>query len=231
MTGAPASPPYRLRTARIELRAFDPSFARALNEVVNRNREHLVPWMPWALALPVPLDDSVQRARACRAEFDRGTDFHFGVFDDAGEFVGALGIHPRVGAGGLEIGYWIDRDRTRRGYAREAAAAATRAGLELLGAQRMHIHVQPDNQVSERIPVALGYTREGIARARLEWPDGTWRDQVVYTLLAHELTNSAASALELEAFDARDARLPLSAPMPLDTDIATGLAPGIATDA
>ncbi len=196
------SPPYELCTERLSLRAFEPQHARELQALTTRNAEHLRPWLTWAADLPFSLDGLVDVLREMRAAFDRGRDFNWGIFERAsGALAGGLGLHPRVGPGGLEIGYWVAHEWTRRGFAVEAAGAAARAGFEHLDAERIRIHVQPENEASLPIPERLGFRREGLRRATLAWPDGTWRDQIVFSLLRSELPSSPLSALHVEAFD------------------------------
>src|SRR5690606_36339696 len=118
--------------------------------------------------------------------FDLGQDFVYGVFDRSdGSFVGGAGLHPRIGAGMLEIGYWIVRERWGEGLATEAAAALTRAGFEIMGAHRMEIRVAPDNARSLAIPRKLGYREEGVLRGVGD-PRGSARapvDLVVFGML------------------------------------------------
>jgi RimJ/RimL family protein N-acetyltransferase len=199
----PRSPPYELRTPRLSLRALEPHHARELRALTSRSADHLRPWLTWAGELPFSLDRLLEVLREMRAAFDRGSDFNFGIFERAsGALVGGIGLHPRIGKGALEIGYWIAREATRRGFAREATAAVARAGLTWFGAARLEVRVQPENAASLPIPERLGFRREGLRRGTLAWTDGGWRDQVVFGLLRAELEASPFAGLEVEAFDA-----------------------------
>jgi len=194
--------PYLIRTERLTLRCLEPADAEILGSVTAANEEHLAPWMPWAHDLPRPLENMVEHLGKLRAEFDQGHDFNFGIWDPTDDdLVGGLGIHARCGPGGLEIGYWVVAGRTGRGYATEAAGAATRVAIELLGAERVEIHVQPENLNSLRIPARLGFQRVALAPHRLRWRDGSWRDQVIWALRAHELVGCPAGEVPYQAFD------------------------------
>ncbi len=196
-------PPYELRTERLSLRPFDPSQAERLQALTAVNVEHLRPWMPWAQDLPHTLERTIEVVRRMRADFERGRDFNYLLFErTAQKLLGGAGLHPRVGPGGLEIGYWIARERTGHGYGTEAAGALTRAGFEYLGAARVEIHVQPENRPSLAIPERLGFVCEGRRRAVVRFPDGSFRDQLIYTLLASELPSRSAGSVYYEAFDA-----------------------------
>ena len=195
-------PPYRIRTERLTLRCLDPMDAEILGIVTAKNEEHLSPWMPWAHDLPRPLESMVKHLERLRAEFDRGRDFNFGIWAPAEDvLVGCLGMHARGGRGELEIGYWIVADRTGRGYASEAVGAATRVAIELLGAERIEIHVQPENLKSLQVPTRLGFRRVALARNRLQWRDGSWRDQVIWALRADELAHCPVGEVPYQTFD------------------------------
>ena len=165
--------------------------------------------MPWVQAEPLELSARVDTLRRFRSLFDRGEDFLFAICSrEGGEILGGLGLHPRVGPGGLEIGYWVRAGATGLGIATEAAAAATRLGLTLLGADRIEIRVEPENTRSVRIPEKLGFTHEATLRRRLPFGD-TYRDQMIWTLFAHEFAGSPAAAFSAEAFDPLGASIPL----------------------
>lgn len=205
MEGLAADPPYAIRTDRLLLRCWEPADAPALAEAITVSVEHLRPWMPWAGAEPVALDDRIALLRRFRGDFDLGHDFVFGVLDpDGGRVLGGSGLHPRAEPGTLEIGYWIRADSVGRGYATEVAAALTRVAIDHCGAERVDIRVDPGNRASLAVPRRLGFTEEATLRRRLEpGPDGTRRDAVVFSLFAEEL--AAAPAREARLLECRDA--------------------------
>lgn len=200
--------PRRIVSERLELRALGPGDAERLNAATAANEEHLAPWLPWAHELPRPIERMREHLARLDREFELGRDFNFAVeLPGDRSLVGGLGIHARCGPGGLEIGYWIAREHNRRGYATEAAAVATQTAIELLGAERVEIHVQPGNAISMRIPERLGFRSSGVRRKHLRWRDGSWRDQVIWVLPAGELDRSPAAAVPYRAFDAAGTRL------------------------
>ncbi|MGZ4148124.1 MAG: GNAT family N-acetyltransferase, partial [Actinomycetota bacterium] len=160
--------PYRIVTDRLVLRCWQPADAPLLKEAVDASLDHLRPWMPWAHEHPQPLDATVELLRTFRGRFDLGEDFVYGIFDAAEErVVGGSGLHTRLGAGALEIGYWIRADAAGRGLATETAAALTRAAFEFAAVDRVEIHVDPANERSLRIPRRLGFAEEATLRRRL----------------------------------------------------------------
>ena len=207
----PAGIPYRIEIADGPvIRCWEPRDAALLKNAVDSSLEHLRAWMPWAHAEPQSLDEKVALLRVFRGNFDLGQDFVYGIFSaDESEALGGTGLHTRVGDGAFAIGYWIRISHVGRGIATTVAAALTKVGIEIGGADRIEIHVDPANEASCRIPRRLGYREEGLLRRRLPVADGTpRRDAVIFSLLAEELAASPAAAVQMRAFDARGLELP-----------------------
>ena len=130
--GRPA--PYRIETERLVVRCYEPRDAPLLKEAIDSSLEHLQPWMPWALDEPQTLEQKIELVESFRSSFDAGENFTYGIFAaDEAELLGGTGLHPRVGPGGLEIGYWVRASATRQGIVTESTAALTRAGFEVCG--------------------------------------------------------------------------------------------------
>jgi RimJ/RimL family protein N-acetyltransferase len=195
--------PYLIRTERLTIRCWEPRDARLLKDALDTSLDHLRPWMPWAEDEPRPLEEKAELLRSFRGRFDLGEDFVYGIFTpDESEVIGGSGLHTRVGPGALEIGYWIRASHTGRGFARETAAALTKAAFRLFGVERVEIRIDPANEASLRVPRALGFAEEGTLRRRLPAREGqTARDAVVFTLFSDELDGSPAARCEIEAFD------------------------------
>jgi RimJ/RimL family protein N-acetyltransferase len=199
-----APPPYRLETERLVVRCWNPGDAPAAKEAIDASLDHLRPWMPWTEGEPTGLDAKVELLRLFRGHFDLGHDFPYGIWSpDESRVLGGSGLHPRVGDGALEIGYWIHVDAIGRGLATEVAGALTRAAFEHARVDRVEIRIDPVNQRSKRVPLALGFVEEATLRRRLPAKTGGEpRDVVVYTMLASELPASPAARVEYRAFDA-----------------------------
>jgi RimJ/RimL family protein N-acetyltransferase len=203
-------PPYRIRTERLTIRCWEPRDAPLIGEAIDTSLDHLRPWMPWAHEEPRPLPDRIDLLRSFRGRFDLGEDFVYGVLERDGEqVVGGSGLHTRVGAGALEIGYWIRASHVGRGYARETTAALTTVAFRVCGVERVEIHVDPANAASLRVPRALGFAEEGTLRRRLPSVEGPRRDFVVFALFADEREGSAVSQVVVDAYDAAGRAMPL----------------------
>jgi RimJ/RimL family protein N-acetyltransferase len=104
----------------------------ALSRSIERNAEHLRPWMPWIAHEPLDPASRIRLIETWDVEWRSGGDVVLGVFM-GGEIVGGGGLHRRIGPNGLEIGYWVDRDRTRQGVATEIARLLTTSALGVPG--------------------------------------------------------------------------------------------------
>jgi RimJ/RimL family protein N-acetyltransferase len=142
--GPPA--PYRIETERLVLRCWDPADAPLLKDALDSSLEHLQPFMDWAHDEPQAVEAKAELLRGFRAAFHTGASFVMGIFDRTEDQVlGGTGLHPRIGPGGLEIGYWVRASATRQGIATEVSAALTRVGFEVCEADRIEIRIEPRN--------------------------------------------------------------------------------------
>ncbi len=194
---------YRIETPRLVLRPFSPADEALNDEAVRSSLEHLKPCMPWARDEPSWRAARIERLRQHRANFDLGIDYIYGAFDREERMqIGAAGLHPRIGPGALEIGYWVRASHVGEGLASEAAGALARVALEMHGARRVEIHCDPDNVASAAVARRLGFTHDATLRRRDTKVDGRPRDTMVWSLFPDELPASAARTIPIVVFDA-----------------------------
>ena len=165
--------PYRIEVEDGPVvRCWDPRDAPLLKDAVDSSLEHL---RRGCRGPTTSRRRSTQKAallRRFRGQFDLGQDFVFGIFAaDESEVLGGTGLHTRAGDGGLEIGYWVRADRTRRGIATSVAGGADEGGDR---ARRRRPHRDPGRgrQRAERHD-----RRGGSAFARRAFCGGGFRPQ------------------------------------------------------
>jgi RimJ/RimL family protein N-acetyltransferase len=197
--GPPA--PYRIETERLVVRCWEPRDSPLLKEAVDASLDHLRAWMPWAAEEPQTPEEKVDLLRSFRSQFDAGENFVYGIFSaDESEVLGGTGLMPRIGPGGLEIGYWVRTSAVRRGIATEASAVQTRVGFEICEADRIEIRIEPRNEASLGIPRKLGFVEEATLRRRLVGrKDEPLRDVTIFTLFREDF--DPAIAPDIRAFD------------------------------
>ena len=197
-----SNPAYRIETKRLVIRCYNPSDAPLLAESVTESVEHLRPWMPWVHAEPEPLEEKVKRLKRFRGMFDLGHDFVYGIFNpEETTLLGGTGLHTRLGARELEIGYWIHKDYINQGLVTESTSALIKVAFELLHVHRLEIHCDPRNLASAAIPRKLGFTHEGTLRAKTRFLE-RWSDSMIWGLLENEYPDSPSAKAAIKAFDA-----------------------------
>ena len=189
-------PAYRIVTRRLVVRCWEPRDAPLLKDAIDSSLDHLRAWMPWAQHEPQTLAEKVELLREFRGQFDLGANSVYAIFDAAEERVlGGTGLHPRIGPGALEIGYWIRADATGRGYATESTAALTRVAFEVADVDRVEIRCAPANLASAAIPQKLGY-------ALLESGE-----DLIFAIAKGDFPGSPSAATPLAAYDVMGAAL------------------------
>jgi RimJ/RimL family protein N-acetyltransferase len=158
------------------LRGYRSDDVDALLAAIEESRDHLRPHMPWA-------DESRAELGAFVAEavegWTSGPDRNFVIVDvDSGELLGGCGLHARVGAGGLEIGYWLRAGATGRGLVTAAARALTDAALAVEGISRVEIHCDEANVRSAAVARRLGYRLDRIVPDRVSAPADLGRSMI-----------------------------------------------------
>ena len=176
-------PPFRMATERLVLRVCRPEEARLLRGAIDSSIDHLKAWLPWALKEPRSLEETRELVVRGAKQFADGEDFMYTIFDPSEtEVLGGAGLHRRVEAGCLEMGYWIRANRIGRGYATEAARALSTVALQISGVDRVQIDCDPRNERSIRIPAKLGYEFLELRVANKVTPAGQPRDTMVFEL-------------------------------------------------
>ncbi|NYI04874.1 GNAT family N-acetyltransferase [Allostreptomyces psammosilenae] len=143
------------------------------------------------LSVPTPMTEEELLAahRSYARQYEAGTAVGFAVVDLAGgRAVGwthYLDIDPV--AERLEIGAtWYGRAHWRTATNTEAKLLLLTHAFDDLGMGRVELRTDHRNTRSQAAISRLGAVREGTLRRHRRRPDGTWRDTVVFSLLASE---------------------------------------------
>jgi RimJ/RimL family protein N-acetyltransferase len=187
MTAPEIRPPTQIATARLVLRAWRPEDAPYLKHAIDSSLEHLRLWLPWAWDEPSPPQELAARLAQFADNFATGKDWLYGIFTpDERTVIGGTGLHPRIGPDGVEIGYWIAAQETRKGYATEVARALTMAAFAMPEIERVEIRCDPRNVASANLPRRFGYRLVETAVAANDAPAGGSRETMVWRLTRAE---------------------------------------------
>jgi RimJ/RimL family protein N-acetyltransferase len=156
-------PPEEISGPRVLLRRYRyPEDGPVLLATIAASLDHLKGWMPWAQSPPTAESVRAFFEPAAR-DFGGSSAANYAITLAAtGEYVGGCGLHPRVGEGGVEIGYWVDPRHEGRGLITEAAGLLTTAAFRLPGISRVEIHCDQANLKSAAVPARLGYRLDRI---------------------------------------------------------------------
>jgi RimJ/RimL family protein N-acetyltransferase len=176
VSAQPAPPSYRFVAAwRVQAgwlvcQRPQPGDEQDLYEAVMVSMEHLRPWMPWARGYTPRMAAEFVERHSGQADQTPVDDAPYVIRDRRGCLLGVCGLHARLGAHRLEIGYWVDVRHTRRGVATLACAALTELALTIPELTVVEIHHDQANLASAAIPAKLGYEHVATCRDTPEAP-------------------------------------------------------------
>ena len=167
----------------VELELAEEHHAQAIFDLVDRNRAHLAPWMPWVPAT-VGVADTRSFLTFVRGEYAAGRQFHCNL-RYRGAIAGGIGLRIEREHGACDLGYWIDAGAQGNGVVTRATRALTAAAFDLLGLHRVVIRAGVENTRSRAVPERLGFTFEGVLRDSERVGD-RYVSHAVYSMLAEE---------------------------------------------
>jgi ribosomal-protein-serine acetyltransferase len=165
------------------LRLPEEADAQELYDVIDANRDHLLPWMPWA-PWHKGAEDVLPFIRLTRRQIADNDGLQTVIVDPQGRIVGMVGVH-RVDwrNASTSIGYWLARDEQGRGTMTAAVRAYVDHAFGTWKVNRVTIQAAVGNARSRAIPERLGFREEGTLR-EVERLGDRWLDAVVYSVLA-----------------------------------------------
>lgn len=164
------------------LRLFEESDAGELFAVVDRNRAHLEPWLPW-VETTTDAGATLAFIHASHAQVARNDGFQAAIVC-GGAIAGVAGFHHVDWHNrATSIGYWLSADRQGRGTMTEAVRALVDHAFGVWGLERVEIQAAVDNHRSRAVPERLGFRREGV-RHQAERHGDRFADLVLYAILA-----------------------------------------------
>jgi RimJ/RimL family protein N-acetyltransferase len=175
--------PHSFESERLTIRCPLPGDGPELNTALLESWEELRPWMPFAAGPKPTVEESEANIRQAHLRFLAREDLRLHLYlKGTNTLVGSSGLHrinwevPK-----FEIGYWVRARFAGQGYISEAVTAISDFAFETLGARRVEIRLDAQNERSEAIPRRLGFALEG--RLRNEDRDhltGELRDTLVF---------------------------------------------------
>ena len=167
-----------------DLVMLDLRYAEELFALIDANREHLRPWLPWVDRETSP-ETTSGFIREMLFKLAGGTDLLAGVRHE-GRLAGLIGLHNiNTHSGTAEIGYWLGAEFEGKGLMTKACVAIIDYAFDDLRLNRVQIRVEPANNRSRAIPRRLGFHYEGTLRqvGRIQ---ERFADLEIYSMLKSE---------------------------------------------
>ncbi|MDA8562125.1 GNAT family N-acetyltransferase [Gammaproteobacteria bacterium] len=159
---------YRLQqieTPRLLIRPVKLGDEYAINKAINNSLKILQKWQTWAKDPGIEATRSFVQRGVFAWESGSAIDFPMVVIHKEDQkIIAASGYNDRsdVNQGLYETGYWCDVDYQGKGYVTEYANALTRYAFDALGASKVVILMQVENDKSIAVAERLNFTNEGI---------------------------------------------------------------------
>lgn len=165
----------------LRIRPWQRDDAAGFRAAVDETLPDLKRWMNWAQDEPGTLAETEARLDEAARDFSAGVRWRYAVTDaETGAIVGGVSLHPRIGPGGREIGFWVRASERGNGVASAAVVAAMRVAFEDHLADRVEIHCDSQNERSAAVALRLGFRlAETDMRPR---PDGEVGEYSIYRL-------------------------------------------------
>ena len=167
-----------------ELRPLEPWRAEEFAAHVARIRDHLAPWVPFAMRVVDAASARVLLQRYADKQA-RSEGAMYGIWQDQTLVGGTLFRDFDVQAGICEIGVWLAPEAEGKGLVTRAVRHMIDWAVMVRGIERVEWHTDPNNGRSRAVAQRLGMTLEGVLRSSFPINDER-RDTEVWSLLASE---------------------------------------------
>ena len=167
-----------------QIRLLEERHAAEVFAAVERNREHLRPWLPW-VDMTSKEDDTRAFIKASLQQFAANEGLAAGIWSPT-RFAGGIGTHKidwlnRRGS----IGYWLSQEFVGQGIMTDACRCLITHLFHELGLNRVEIHCAVGNDKSAGVPRRLGFTLDGVLR-QAHFVNGRFHNLNVFGMLKSE---------------------------------------------
>jgi len=172
---------------RIEL--IQEQHSAAIFEMVDANRAHLRPWLPFVDRMQSP-EFAHSFVKGTLQRNANGTEYACVIFVGH-TMVGRIGIYKLDAQNKTgEIGYWLIEPYQGKGIMTQACRALMDFSFADLQLNRLEIKCGTQNHKSKGIPERLNFTHEGVLR-QAEWLYDKFIDLDLYAFLKTDAGHTA----------------------------------------
>ncbi|GIF18003.1 RimJ/RimL family protein N-acetyltransferase [Actinoplanes tereljensis] len=166
------------------LRPLEPWQAEEFLAHMDRARDTVDPWIPWA-----SISTDLESARATLQRYadkqaaDKGRIY--GIWLDGTLVGGTMFVTFDVDSGIAEVGCWLEPAGTGRGLITAAVRLLIDWAFRVRGLHRIEWHCRPDNKASSNVARRAGLKLEATLRESYPWK-GVRHDTEIWAVLAPE---------------------------------------------
>jgi RimJ/RimL family protein N-acetyltransferase len=174
--------PESIETDRLIIRVAKPGDGSVFNAAIKASHSKLKTWLGWVTPMPT-VEQSEEGCRKAYGRFLLNEDLMLLVFDkESGGLVGGSGLHDADWEKRqFEVGYWGNVEFSGRGLMTEAVQAIADYALENLGAERVFLTTDEQNENSWKFAERAGFEYEGTLRKDRYNLEGELRNTKVYS--------------------------------------------------
>lgn len=166
----------------IELKQLEQSDARAVFNVINKQRDYLGKWLPF-VAFTKEISDTEKFVESVVNSNEDSFEYVF-VIRKNKEFVGLIGFKDTDKLNRkTEIGYWLSEEYQKQGIVTKSVDKLCDFAFNTLGINRIQIKCALENIPSKKVPQRLAFKFEGIERQGELLTGGFYTDLEVYSKL------------------------------------------------
>jgi ribosomal-protein-serine acetyltransferase len=170
--------------SEITLKTWDIAAAPQLFALVDSNREHLSPWLPW-VPFVKEVSDSEKFIRESLQNWKKESALELGIWYQE-KLAGCLGLHALDRLHNhTSVGYWLGEKYEGNGIMTRSVQNLTQWCFENQHFNRVEIRAAVENIKSRAIPTRLGFVEEGILR-QSELVQGKYLDILVFSILKQD---------------------------------------------
>lgn len=164
--------------------------AKIIFKLIDNNREHLGPWFPWVEKTKV-VEDTLKYFYECDKQEEKGEKIEYGIYLNK-EYIGSISFFDISEKNkSAEIGYWLAKEHTGKGYMTEAVKILEKEGFENLKFNRIQIKCDEINMTSKKVAENCNYKLEGkIREDHFEESRNEFRNTLLFSKLDSEYENS-----------------------------------------
>ncbi|MET0414402.1 MAG: GNAT family protein [Actinoplanes sp.] len=171
-----------------ELRPLEPWQAEEFLAHMDRARETVDPWIPWASnSTDLPSARKTLQRYADKQATDTGR--LYGIWLDGVLVGGTMFVSFDVASGNCEVGCWLEPSAYGRGLITKAIRLLIDWAFRTRGLHRVEWHCRTDNVASSNVAKRVGMTLDGTLRAQFPWK-GVRHDTEIWAVLAPDWTAS-----------------------------------------